>query len=120
MGKCKLPPNGNSAKYDKKYRKDVKKAIRYMMKESNVNPDDYSGALDLLECMLDLDPAKRISAVDALEHNYMNEYVANTKSDEFRQKIADDWISLKRKVVNSCNIEYLELSKLSSKTLKRK
>jgi len=118
--KCKLPSNGNSDKQIKKYRKCVKKAMSHMLKESNVNPYDYSGALDLLECMLDLDPSKRISAIDALEHDYMNEYVVNIKSDKFRQKFADDWISLKRKTVNSCNIEYLELSKLQTKKLKRK
>lgn len=118
---CKPPTK--PGKPDKKYKKDVEKALRYILNQSDINADEYSGALRLLERMLDLDPKKRISAADALEHEYMVDFVNNSTSETFQKTFVQDWIDLKEKIFlkNRNGAEDgSDFSHLHQKDLKRK
>jgi len=83
----------------KRYKPGVTKALRFMMKDWEVEKDQYSGALDLLECMLQLDPEKRITVSDALEHEFMKQHVTNTKSNTFCEQYVKEWLKLKEKLM---------------------
>lgn len=89
-------PYYDKCKPDKKYKNGVDKALRYMFNDSGrENAQDYAGILSLLEKMLILDPRKRLSAADALEHSSMTDYVEWTRTDEYRKKFVVDWKRLK-------------------------
>jgi serine/threonine protein kinase len=89
-------PYYDKCKPDKKYKSGVDKALRYMFRDGNrSNVDDFSGILSLLEIMLNLDPRKRMSAAEALEHSSMTDFVSNTTTTEHRKKFAADWKVLK-------------------------
>jgi len=89
-------PYYDKCKPDKKYKNGVDKALRYMFHDSGrENAQDYAGILSLLEKMLILDPRKRLSASEALEHNSMSDYVEWTRTDEYRKKFVEDWKRLK-------------------------
>ena len=88
-------PHYDSCKTDKKYKSGVDKALRYMFKDSEANADSYSCILQLLEKMLVLDPRKRMSALDALEHPSMTDFISQTTSEEFRQQFVQDWMTMR-------------------------
>jgi len=98
FSKCKLATTGNSEKRFKKYSKGVGKALKFMLKSSDVDTTEYSGIFELLEKILDLDPQKRISAADALIDPYMIKYTEKIKSDEFKKQFVNDWTTLKSKI----------------------
>ena len=84
------------AKPTKRYKRGVEKAFEHLLKEKT---PQYQKAIDLISRMLHLDPKKRCTAVEALGHEYMSEYIENCQSDVFRQQYAKDWIHLKRRLI---------------------
>ncbi|CAB9501744.1 36 and H4 lysine-20 specific [Seminavis robusta] len=82
----------------KKYKRGVEKAIQHVLKEDS---EKHAGAVDLLAKMLHLDPSRRITAVEALRHYYMLDYIENSNSGSFRRRFVEDWMSLKGKLMKS-------------------
>jgi len=105
------------SKLSKKYKRGVGKAIRHLLKGCDVAT--YEKAIDLIEAMLHLDPKKRISAREALKHEYLIEYLENCNTDSFRREFVEDWMKLKRKLVNSTRTEE-DQANSKDKSLKRK
>jgi len=87
-------------KPEKKYRPGVEKAIPRMMKDG-IDKASYAGAIDLIRQMLHLDPEKRISAKQALQHEYMSTYIENCNTQVFQENFVKDWISLKKRLTKS-------------------
>jgi len=93
-------PYFDKCKPDKKYKSGVDKALRFMFRDSaRDNANHYSGILSLLEKMLILDPRKRMSAADALEHSSMTDFVTWTTTDTYRQKFVEDWKAFLPRVI---------------------
>lgn len=88
-------PYYDTCKTDKKYKSGVEKALRYMFKDSEANADSYACILQLLEKMLVLDPRKRMSALDALEHPSMTDFMSKTTCDNFREQYVKDWMVMR-------------------------
>jgi serine/threonine protein kinase len=101
----------------KKYRPGVAKALEFMMKKEEGTK--HSEAIDLISQMLALDPKKRITAVGALQHEYMQNYVENCNSESFRQEFVAEWMSLKKKLMRSSKTEEDEI-KEKERGIKRK
>ena len=91
-GCARLP---HYTKPPKKYKRGVEKAFQHILKEDS---KQHTSTIDLLSKMLHLDPNERITALDALQHRYILDYLEKSSSDRFRQQFVDDWISLKRKL----------------------
>ena len=104
-------------KPQKKYKPGIAKALQTMLKEDDSKK--HAGAIDLLSRMLHLDPDKRITAVDALGHDYMLDYIENCRAEPFRQQFVKDWMRLKNKLLRSNQTEEDEL-KAREKGIKRK
>ena len=81
----------------KKYKRGVQKAFQHMMQEDDYK--EHEKAIDLIAAMVHLDPRKRISAVDALKHEYMIQYVEDCATEGFRNQFVQDWMSLKERLV---------------------
>mmetsp|Transcript_29511 Transcript_29511/g.65009 ORF Transcript_29511/g.65009 Transcript_29511/m.65009 type:complete len:1964 (+) Transcript_29511:229-6120(+) len=95
----KLFPYYKETKPEKKYKRGIEKAFHFM-KDSDLDLDgEYAGAVDLLGNLLHLDPTKRISAADALEHEFMVKHMNDIKSDKFRTQFVQDWIHLRDSVL---------------------
>jgi serine/threonine protein kinase len=106
------------AKPTKKYAPGVVKALQYMLKEEESKK--HAGAIELVGRMLQLDPDRRITAVDALADVYMLDYIENTSNSEsFRQEYVQDWMGLKEKLLRSNQSEEDEL-KARERGIKRK
>eukprot|EP00547_Thalassionema_nitzschioides_P010504 CAMPEP_0194224172 /NCGR_PEP_ID=MMETSP0156-20130528/36838_1 /TAXON_ID=33649 /ORGANISM="Thalassionema nitzschioides, Strain L26-B" /LENGTH=1801 /DNA_ID=CAMNT_0038955611 /DNA_START=80 /DNA_END=5485 /DNA_ORIENTATION=- len=86
----------------KEYKRDVKRAFKRMMK-----PEDFTthekGAIDLISKMLHLDPKKRITAVDALQHDFFQNYTENCRDSTFQSQFVKEWLALKRELVLNGN-----------------
>ena len=87
-------------KPEKKYRPGVEKAIPRMMKDGSES-ESYAGAIDLIRQMLHLDPEQRITAKQALQHEYMSSYIENCNTQSFQEKFVKDWIYLKKRLTKS-------------------
>mmetsp|Transcript_1975 Transcript_1975/g.3592 ORF Transcript_1975/g.3592 Transcript_1975/m.3592 type:complete len:1815 (-) Transcript_1975:2526-7970(-) len=89
-------PHYQKCKPEKKYKSDVGKALRFMLRESwKEQSHDYEPIISLLENILILDPRKRLSTADALEHSSMTNYVEKTMTGSFRQTFVKDWTEFK-------------------------
>jgi len=110
---CKLP---HYSKPHKKYKRGVEKAIQHILKEDS---KQHAGAIDLLAKMLHLDPSKRITAVEALQHHYVLDYIEKSNSEAFRHKFVDDWMSLKGRLMRSTQSQEDE-ERIMEQNLKRK
>jgi serine/threonine protein kinase len=84
-----------------------------MLKEDDYKENEK--IVDLISQMLHLDPKKRISAVDALKHEYMMEYVEDCSTDAFRQGYVRDWMALKKGLVHSNSGDEARKKKESAK-----
>jgi len=102
-------------KPEKKYRPGVEKAIPKLMKDGGES-ESYASAIDLIRQMLHLDPEKRISAKQALQHEYMSTYIENCNTQAFQETFVKDWISLKKRLTKSTEDE----SKERERGIKRK
>jgi serine/threonine protein kinase len=85
----------------KKYKKNVSKAIRTIMNDRSHDSEEYDEILGLLELMLDLDPDKRISASEALEHAAMRNLSIYSLTPQFRQRYVHDWTRFKKQYEES-------------------
>ena len=83
----------------RRYRRNVEKAFAHMMKTEEY--EKHEKAIALIAKMLHLDPEERISAKDALGHEYMSDYREQSNSNAFRAQYAKDWMLLKKKLAHS-------------------
>lgn len=84
----------------KKYGRAVEKAIRHMLRAFGDDHDaEFAGLISLIDELLHLDPKKRMTADDALGHQYMRNYSMQVDREEFRQKYVKDWLDLKENVL---------------------
>jgi len=102
-------------KPEKKYRPGVEKAIPKLMKDGS-EASSYASAIDLIRQMLHLDPEQRITAKQALQHEYMSTYLENCNTQGFQEKFVKEWIFLKKRLTKSTEDD----SKERERGIKRK
>jgi hypothetical protein len=100
----------------KKYLPGVSKALQTMLGDE---AEKHAGAIDLIDKMLQLDPRKRITAVGALQHDFMQEYTEHCTSEKFRDDFVNDWMSQKNSLMRSNKNESDEI-KERERGIKRK
>eukprot|EP00986_Skeletonema_menzelii_P017738 scaffold21562_cov253-Skeletonema_menzelii.AAC.1 len=83
----------------KKYNRGVEKALRHMLKSSKDAEAEIAGLISLLDGLLHLDPKKRLTAEQALDHPYIRNYSAQIDRNDFQQKYVNDWLELKENVL---------------------
>jgi len=84
----------------KKYNRGVEKALRHLLRAFSDSAEaDYAGLISLIDGLLHLDPKKRMTADEALRHQYMMNHSAQIERQEFRQKYVKDWLDLKENVL---------------------
>jgi serine/threonine protein kinase len=82
----------------KSYKHQIAKAMSKMLDDECL-VREYSGALQLLDKILHLDPKLRISAADALKEKYMQDYAVSFRSfHNSRIQYAIDWRNLRRQL----------------------
>lgn len=84
----------------KKYSRGVEKAVRHMLRAfSTEHESKYSGLISLIDGLLHLDPKKRMTADEALGHQYIMNFSAQIERQEFCQNYVTDWLDLKENVL---------------------
>lgn len=106
-----------AVKPPKKYKRGVEKAFQRMMKEEDYQK--HEKAIDLIAKMLHLDPRQRITAVNALKHEYIQNYTENCTTKSFSDQYVNDWMATKKELVHSSKAEDDD-AKNREKHLKRK
>ena len=95
-------PNYSSCKAllnDKVYKKGVLKALQFHLKGCKQSSmKEFTGAMDLLEKMLVLDPKRRIKPTEALQHSFMQTFASHRKTQIFRKQFQKDWSDLKEQL----------------------
>jgi len=91
----------------KKYKPGVEKAIPKLLKDKG-SDEACTNAIDLIRQMLHLNPEKRITAKQALQHEYMMNYTEKCNTQSFQENFAEDWISLKKRLMKSNQEESME------------
>ena len=84
--------------------------------------EDYTKhekAIDLIAKMLHLDPRQRITAVNTLKHEYVQNYVQNRDDKSFCHQYVTDWMATKRELIHSSKEEEDDAQRVE-KSLKRK
>lgn len=82
----------------KKYMPGVSKALHSMLGDE---AKKLANAIALIDQMLQLDPRNRITAVGALQHEFMQEYTEQSANEEFRDGFVNDWMSQKTSLMGS-------------------
>lgn len=104
-------------KPSKKYRPGVERALNHMLKD---DARSVAGEIGLIGQMLRLDPKKRLTALEALQHPCMQYYAEQSaSSEEFRMSFAQDWMSLKEQLMQSGKTQEEEI-KAKARGIKRK
>lgn len=84
----------------KKYPRGVEKALHALLGANGNNAkDDFASLFSLIDSLLHLDPTKRMTANEALRHQYMMNHSAHIESQEFCHKYVHDWLDLKENVL---------------------
>ena len=102
----------------KKYNRGVEKALRHMLKSSKDAAKDFTGLISLLDGLLHLDPKKRLTAEQALDHPYIRNYSAQIDRKEFQQIYVNDWLELKENVLTKGKSSKARRNKLGGGALK--
>lgn len=85
----------------KKYARGVDKALRHLLRaQSREDQAGFAGLVSLIDALLHLDPKKRMTADEAMRHQYMVSYSAQIERQEFRQNFVKDWLDLKESVLS--------------------
>lgn len=106
-----------ATKAPKKYKRGVEKAFQRMLEEEDFAK--HEKAIDLMVRMLHLDPRQRITAVGALQHEYMQDYALGREDKSFHNQYVNDWMKMKKELVHSRRADS-EDAQQADKTLKRK
>eukprot|EP00934_Nitzschia_sp_Nitz4_P008455 Nitzschia sp. Nitz4//scaffold80_size88189//18388//23841//NITZ4_005082-RA/size88189-processed-gene-0.12-mRNA-1//1//CDS//3329558615//8445//frame0 len=101
----------------KRYVPGVAKALTHMLRDSN--PEQYTGAIDLISKMLQLDPSQRISAKSVLQHEFMKSHIAKAGTPTFQNQFIEDWVALKKRVLRTEQSEEDDVTE-REKGIKRK
>ena len=84
----------------KKYTRGVEKALHVLLRANGKNAEnDFASLISLIDSLLHLDPTKRMTANEALSHQYMMNHSAHIDSQEFRHKYVHDWLDLKEQIL---------------------
>jgi histone-lysine N-methyltransferase SETD2 len=84
----------------KKYYRGVVKALRSLLNADGTSAETESASLiNLIDALLHLDPKKRMTADEALRHQYMTNHSVQIERQEFCQNFVKDWRALKENVL---------------------
>jgi serine/threonine protein kinase len=84
----------------KKYNRGVVKALRALLRADGDSAEtEFASLINLIDALLHLDPKKRMTADEALRHQYMVNHSAHVERQEFCQNYVEDWRDLKENVL---------------------
>jgi histone-lysine N-methyltransferase SETD2 len=83
----------------KKYNRGVEKALRALLKADGSAETEYASLISFIDGLLHLDPKKRMTADEALRHQYVMSHSVDIERKEFCQNYVKDWRDLKENVL---------------------